>query len=96
MDVAAGTNIDCAAGNYFIKTVSGNITFTVSNVPANRAYAFTMEVTHTSGTITWFSGVQWPSNIAPSLTSGKVHLFTFLTDNAGTTWRGVSNINYNS
>lgn len=96
VDVASGTNIDCAAGNYFIKTVSGNITFTVSNVPASRAYAFTMEVTHTSGTITWFSGVQWPNGNAPTLTTGKVHLISFATDNSGTTWRGVANVNYNS
>lgn len=96
VDVASGTNIDCAAGNYFVKTVNGNITFTVSNAPASRAYAFTMEVTHTSGTITWFSGVQWPNGNAPTLTTGKVHLISFATDNAGTTWRGVANVNYNS
>lgn len=96
VDVASGTNIDCAAGNYFIKTVNGNITFTVSNVPSNRAYAFTIEITHTSGTITWFSGVQWPNGTAPTLTTGKVHLISFATDNSGATWRGVANVNYNS
>ena len=94
MDVAAGTNVDCAAGNYFIKTVSGNTTFTVSNVPASRAYGFTLRVTHTSGTITWFSGVEWPNGTTPVLTTGKTHLFFFVTDSGGTKWRGSSSINY--
>jgi hypothetical protein len=93
----AALNIDCSLGNFFTKTIAANSTFTVSNVPASRAYAFTLEVVHTSGTITWFSGVQWPNNnTAPTLTTGKVHLFTFVTDDGGTTWRGASQINYNS
>jgi hypothetical protein len=94
VDVAAGTNVDCAAGNYFIKTVSGNTTFTVSNVPSSRSYGFTLRVTHTSGTITWFSGVEWPNGTTPVLTTGKTHLFFFVTDNGGTKWRGSSSINY--
>jgi hypothetical protein len=93
----AALNIDCSLGNFFTKTIAANSTFTVSNVPASRAYAFTLEVVHTSGTITWFSGVQWPNNnTAPTLTTDKVHLFTFVTDDGGTTWRGASQINYNS
>lgn len=87
-------NIDCSAGNYFTKTINANSTFTVSNVPASRAYAFTLELTHTSGTVTWFSGVEWPGGTAPSLTTGKTHLFTFVTQNGGTRWRAVANTNY--
>lgn len=89
-------DIDCSLGNYFIKTINANSTFTVSNVPSSRAYAFTLELTHTSGTVTWFSGVQWPGGTAPTLTTGKVHLFTFVTDDGGTSWRGASQVNYNS
>jgi hypothetical protein len=97
VDVASGTNFDLSLGNYFIRTVNGNVGFTVSNVPSSRAYAFTVEIVHTSGTITWFGGVQWPNNnTAPTLTTGKTHLVTFVTDNGGTTWRGVPNVNYNS
>jgi hypothetical protein len=93
--VAVGAlNIDCSTGNYFTKTINGNSTFTVSNVPSSRAYSFTLELTHTSGTITWFSGVVWPGGTAPTLTTGKVHLFMFVTDDGGTTWRASSLINY--
>ena len=91
-----GTAIDCSAGNFFTVTVNGNTTFTVSNVPASRSYTFVLEVIHTSGTITWFSGVIWPSATAPTLTTSRVHLFMFQTDNGGTTWRASSLINYAS
>ena len=87
-------DIDCSTGNYFTKTINGNSTFTVSSIPASRAYAFTLELTHTSGTITWFSGVEWPAGTAPTLTTGKTHLFLFVTDDGGTRWRASSLINY--
>ena len=87
-------DIDCSTGNYFIKTINGASTFTVSNVPASRAYAFTLELTQTSGAVTWFSGVEWPGGVAPTLTAGKTHLFMFVTDDGGTRWRGSSLLNY--
>jgi len=93
--VAVGAlDIDCSSGNYFTKTINGASTFTVSNVPTSRAYSFTLELTHTSGAITWFSGVQWPDGVAPALTTGKTHLFMFVTDDGGTRWRASSLINY--
>lgn len=90
----AALNIDCSLGTYFTKTINGASTFTVSNIPSNKAYSFTLELTHTSGSITWFSGVTWPGGTAPTLTTGKVHLFMFVTSNSGTTWRASSLVNY--
>lgn len=90
----AALAIDCSTGNHFTKTIAGNSTFTVANVPASRAYSFTLELTHTSGTITWFAGVVWPGDIAPTLTTGKTHLFMFSTVNGGTRWRATSLVNY--
>jgi hypothetical protein len=87
-------DIDCSAGNYFTKTINGASTFTVSNVPSSRAYSFTIELTHTSGAITWFSGVEWPASTAPTLTTGKTHLFMFVTDDGGTRWRGAALVDY--
>ena len=93
--VAVGAlDIDCSAGNYFTKTISANSTFTVSNVPASRSYSFTLELTHTSGTVTWFSGVEWPGGTAPTLTNGKTSLFMFVTDDGGTRWRGAALVDY--
>ena len=90
------TSIDCSAGNYFTTTVSGGATFSVTNVPSSRAYGFVLQVTHTSGSISWFPNVQWPKGNAPTLTTGKVHLFVFATSNGGSNWRGSALVDYNS
>lgn len=90
------TNVDCSTGNYFTATVNGTTTFSVSNVPSSRAYSFVLQVTHTSGTINWFSGVVWPGGTAPTLNTSKTHLFIFVTSNGGTTWRGSSLVDYAS
>lgn len=90
----AALDIDCSTANYFTKTINANSTFTVSNVPASRSYAFVLELNHTSGTVTWFSGVEWPGGTAPTLTAGKTHLFVFHTDDGGSRWRANSAIDY--
>ena len=94
VNAVGALDIDCSVGNYFTKTINGDSIFTVSNVPATGAYAFTLELTHTSGTVTWFSGVEWPAATPPTLTTGKTHLFMFITDNGGTRWRASSLIDY--
>lgn len=87
-------DINCSLGNFFTKTISADSTFTFSTVPSSRAFAFTLEVTHTSGAITWPPAVKWPNDTAPTLTTGKTHLFVFVTDDGGARWRGGSLINY--
>ena len=89
-----GVDIDCSTGNYFIKTITGNTAFTFSNAPTTRAYAFTLELTITSGIPSWPATVVWPGNTAPALSTGKTHLLTFVTRNGTTRWRGVPNTNY--
>lgn len=91
-----GSGINCNLGNYFVATLSGNTQVTITNPPSSVAFAFTYEVEHQTGTITWPSGVVWPASNAPTLTTGKTHLFMFVTDNTGVTWRASSLIDYAS
>jgi len=86
-------DIDCSQGNYFTKTISGNSTFTFSNVPSG-AYGMIVEIENTSGTISWPAAVKWPNDTAPTLSTGKTHVFVFITDDSGTRWRGVAAVNY--
>ena len=90
----AALDINCSLGNFFTKTINGASTFTFSTVPASRAFGFTLELTHTSGAVTWPASVAWPANTAPTLTTGKTHLFMFVTDDGGTRWRGASLVDY--
>lgn len=90
----AALDVDCSAGNYFTKTINGASTFTFSNAPSSRAYSFTLELTVTSGAATWPAEVQWPGGTAPTLGTGKTSLLMFVTDDAGTRWRGASLVDY--
>ena len=90
----AALNVDCSAGNYFTKTINGNSTFTFSNVPSSRSFSFVLELTHTSGTVTWPASVKFPDDTAPTLTTGKTHLFVFETNDGGTRFRGAALVDY--
>ncbi len=83
-------DLNCALGNDFTKTIAGASTFTVSNVPSGKAFDLRLILTYTSGTITWFSGIEWLNDATPVLTGGKVYEIIFTTINGGTTWRAVA------
>jgi hypothetical protein len=81
-------NIDCNLGDFFTKTINANSALTFSNVPpAGIAYACTVELTHTSGTLTHPTGTIFAGGTAPTLTAGKVHLLYYLTRDGGAKWR---------
>lgn len=86
----AASAVDCSLGNYFIKTATGALTWTATNVPATRAYSFILELTNGgAGAQTWYSGIKWPGGTAPTLVASGVDVLGFITDDGGTTWRGV-------
>ena len=94
VSLGSSTVINCALGNYFTCTVNGNVTFSFTNVPSSRAFGITLEITHTSGSISWPAEVKFPEDQAPLINSSKTHLFMFVTDNGGTRWRGAALFDY--
>ena len=94
-EAVGALDIDLSLGNYFTKTINANSTFTFSNPPASGTVgSFTLELTHTSGTVTWPASVKFPLDTAPTLTTGKTHLFVFVTDDGGTRYRGAALADY--
>ena len=94
-EAVGALDIDLSTGNYFTKTISANSTFTFSNPPASGTVgSFTLELTHTSGTVTWPASVKFPADTAPTLTTGKTHIFVFVTDDGGTRYRGAALADY--
>lgn len=87
VDLTTGTTIDLQLGLYFKKTVQTNTTFTITNAASSRVQMFVVRITHTTGQITWPASVKFPySNYLVPLTTGRTHLFSFLTEDAGVTW----------
>lgn len=92
----AASAMDLSLGEYFTKTINGAFSPTFSNIPASRAVTWRLKLTHTSGAITWPAGLIWSDGTTPTLTTGKVHLFFFSTDDGGTTVRASVLKNYAS
>ena len=90
------STLDCSLGNYFTLNVSSTTTIAFSNVPTGCVYAMTVEITHTGGNVQWPSAVKFPANSAPSLTSGKTHLFMLVTDDGGSRWRAQGLADYDN
>lgn len=86
----AAANIDLATANYFSKTISGAITFTLSNIPAAPSVAsFILEITNGgSAVVTWWAGINWASGSAPSLKASGLNILGFYSRDGGSTWRG--------
>ena len=91
---ANGSGIPCASGNYFTATLStDSLVYFIAPIPAN-SYSLTYEVEQTGGTISWDTSIKWPADTAPTLATSKTHLFMFVTDDSGSTWRASSLVDY--
>ena len=83
--------LDLSTSNMFNLSMTGNTTFTFSNAPSGRAFAFTIIATQdaTGGrTITWPAGSKYAGAVSPpaTTTANAVDIWSVLTYNGGTTW----------
>lgn len=85
--------IDISLGNVATATVStSEVTFTFTN-PSDTGKACSLTVILTNGgsqTTNWPASVDWPSAVAPTLTTSGVDILTFITTNAGVLWHGFT------
>jgi hypothetical protein len=95
--ISGGTlTLNLENGNVFRVSRNANIsTLTISNpAGSGNACSFTLifDANGTSYTITWPAAVKWPSGIAPTITTtaSRSDVFTFYTNNAGTTWYAMT------
>jgi hypothetical protein len=97
--VSAVTTLDMTDGNFFQAIAAGSTTFVFANPPVSAISAgaaaggFILELQNGgAATITWPSTVRWPGGTAPTLTASGFDVFVFITDDAGTNWRGVQSM----
>jgi hypothetical protein len=88
--LGSGSTINCSANNAFSRTISGNVTFSFSNVPSSRSFGVSLVLTYSSGTVTWPSAIKWKDDTAPSFTGGKTYEVVLHTIDGGSTWRGAA------
>lgn len=89
--ISGAQTFDVSVAQYFTLTVGGALTPSFINVPAGSiAQGVIFRITNGGAfTITWPASVKWVSGAAPSLTVSGIDLVAFITDDNGTTWRGL-------
>lgn len=96
--IGVNTTIDCNLGDFITLTLGSSIEITLNaNVTvANAVREVRLVITSSNDyTITWTNTIQWPDNITPVLQNGT-NVYTFFTNNNGTSWIGYSNFIGNS
>ena len=87
----SGTTLDLTSGNVFSHAPSSAATYVFSNPPTTgTAYGFTLKVTPSGTyTVTWPASVDWAGGTAPDApASGETDVYTFYTQDGGTTYYG--------
>lgn len=88
-NVTGTGTIDLNAGEFFTATSTGATAWTFSNVRGDAA-GFVLRLTNGGAAAqTWPVSVDWPGGTAPTLIASGVDVLVFVTDDAGTTWRGA-------
>jgi hypothetical protein len=80
---------DLSTANVFSATVTGTVTFTLTNVPAtaNAAIPLVIRVTNGGSHVTWFAGIKWANGAgAPALTASGTDMLVLMSFDQGTTW----------
>jgi hypothetical protein len=91
--ISGSQTIDLTLGNYVTATATGIITWTFSNPTASpNASGFILELTNGGAFTQNWPSVKWPGGTAPTLTASGVDVLAFITDDAGTNWRGVASM----
>jgi hypothetical protein len=88
--LGALSTLDLNNGDIYIKTITGNTTFAVTNVPSAGAVAnFMLELVNGgSATVTWWAPIKWPGGVVPTLTGNGRDVLGFYSYDAGATWTG--------
>ena len=87
----SGNSFDCSAATCFTKTLSGNVTFSFTNVPEDAVCCITVILVNGGNyTVTWPASVKWTKNLPPDLTENGTDVVTFITATGGNVWYGTA------
>lgn len=87
--------IAVSKGAYITCTITGNTTFSFTDVPQTGATVVVMQLTNGGAyTITWPSSIKWSGGTAPKFTASGIDIVVLTTNDAGATWYGIVNLKY--
>ena len=93
--LGTGNSLNLASGSVFSKTITAATTLTLTNTPPSGSVcSFILEITNGGKfAITWWSGIKWPDNKVPTLTSNGTDNIGFYTTDGGVTWKVLGMFN---
>jgi hypothetical protein len=88
--------IDWNAGNEHLSTLTGNVTYTLSNPVDGGRYVILIATGAGSFSATWPGTVAWPGGVAPTITAaaGKVDVITLIYRAGASTYYAAFSQNY--
>lgn len=93
-NITGSKAIDVSLGLAVIGEVTGDTTFSFINIPTD-AIVVTLQLTNGgSYTITWPTSIKWAGGKAPKLTATGIDIIVLTTNDNGTSWYGVANLEY--
>jgi hypothetical protein len=87
-NVSGAASLNLSLSSYFIVTIVGNTTLSITN-PVTGSVTQNLIIKIINGgayTVSWPTSFKWDSGAAPTLTTSGTDLFTFISDDNGTTW----------
>ena len=86
-NTSTAQTIDISSSTVQTYTLTGNCTFTMPSPDAGRSFTMLLK-TGAGGYTATFTGVKFPSNVAPTITvtGSRMDIITFVAD--GTNWYG--------
>lgn len=98
-NITGATTIDFdVRGNYISATLTGNVTFTFSNLRVGTTYVLLLSQDGTGGhTITWPAGLRWPGGVTPTFntTASRVSMVTVTPVSGSIALGSLAGTNYN-
>lgn len=87
--VSGTVNLDLSSYSDFTATIAGNTTFNITNTPSTGVAGFSLNIYNGGSATVTFTNAKYPAATAPTLTTSGYDVITFVTYDAGTTWRGT-------
>lgn len=91
VNTVVSTVLDLVTAAYFKRSVTGNVEYSLANIPSSEVVSsFILELSNGgSFTVTWFAGVVWEGNAPPVLSPSGLDILGFYTTDGGVTWVGM-------
>lgn len=93
-NITGNKSINLSSGLAIIGTITGNTTFSFTNTLTGAVVVILQLTNGGSYTITWPTSIKWSGGVAPELTATGTDIIILTTNNSGTAWYGVANLEY--